>query len=131
MEDTKPNLRYIKLVSGEEVIGHVVCEDDTTIEMDNPKRILTQYFPGDDDGSIFGSYALVSFMKGSSDSLINMAKAHIVCNVTPDDYMMEDWIAITAAEQDEHKTELSDDPETETKTDSTNVISFGRKPIRT
>ena len=59
-----------------------------------------------------------------------MGKQHIVCDVKPKDYMMEDWLAMVAAEMEESETELSDDAEEETKVE-TNVIKFGRKPIRT
>lgn len=130
MEEALPNIRYIKLSSGEEIVGHVICDNGDSIEIDNPKKILTQYMSDEEDGSIYGSYAFVSFMKGSSETLINMGKQHIVCDVKPEDYLMEDWLVMVAAELEESETELSDDAEEETKVE-TNVIKFGRKPIRT
>ena len=130
MEEAKPNIRYIKLTSGEEIIGHVIKDDGASIEIDNPKKILTQYTSDEEDGSIYGSYAFVTFMKGSSEALINISKQHILCDVAPKDYMMEDWLTMVAAEMEENQTQVSDDTEAETNQE-TNVIKFGRKPFRT
>ena len=129
MEEALPNIRYIKLTTGEEIVGHVIKDNGDSIEIDNPKKILTQYI-NDDDGSIYGSYAFVTFMKGSSETLINMGKQHILCDVAPEDYMMEDWLMIVASELEDIQTQVSDDTEVETNQE-TNVIKFGRKPFRT
>lgn len=130
MEEALPNIRYIKLTSGEEIVGHVIKDNGDSIEIDSPKKILTQYISDEEDGSIYGSYAFVAFMKGSSETLINMGKQHIICDVAPEAHLIEDWLVMVATDLEEIETELSDDTEEETKVES-NIIKFGRKPIRT
>lgn len=74
------NLRILRLVTGEEVLGEVSAETETTVTLKNPVRVLVMPSKTDPQNP---SVAFAPFMQWSDDKELTLNWVHVITTASP------------------------------------------------
>lgn len=66
------NIQHLRLINGEEIVGDIIAETETTIVMDNPLQVEERREEG---GS---SLVLTKYIPFSKTQICELAKSHII-----------------------------------------------------
>lgn len=107
--DLTPDIRTIKLMSGEEIVAHVLSEniEINTITVEYPMKVISQYsVTGDEDGAdVAVSSVLVPWFNTSKHTVMSINNNMIVSTSETDPFCREEWMFINSDDTPEEKSE--------------------------
>jgi len=81
------NLLYIKLVSGEDIIGNAIYEDDGVIEVQDCLQIIKSH--GENDRY---SYYMKEWMSFANDNIVGVSRCNIVAQAEGTDELLRFYV---------------------------------------
>lgn len=66
------NIQHLRLINGEEIVGDIIAETDTTIVMDNPLQVEERR---EESGTVL---VLSKYIPFSKNQICELAKSHII-----------------------------------------------------
>ena len=69
------NLQIIRFITGEEVIGKIISDDEKEFEVENPVRIVVMPSKGDANSP---SVAFAPFLQWSDDKVLTFKHEHVI-----------------------------------------------------
>jgi hypothetical protein len=74
------NLKIVRLSTGEEIMGEIVSDGSSTIEIKNPVRIVVVPSQADPSNPSVG---FAPFMQWSDDKTLTLSKNHVITQASP------------------------------------------------
>ena len=122
-----PDVRMLKLTCGEVIVCHLLSETETGMEIEFPYRLVKQYYFTEE--GIDMNAALVEWMRGTADTVLNIQKQHVMIDSAADSYLTEGWLNLMEEriERMEEEMDSSDDDVSDLVEDSKIISLFDRR----
>lgn len=98
--DLTPDIRTIKLLSGEELVAHILSEDvEGNITVEHPMKVLSQYrIDGDEEGAdVAVSSVMVPWFNSSRLNIMTISTKMIVTTAEANDFSKEEWMHLSTS----------------------------------